>query len=166
MLNKKLTTANVTVKNDGNQQMVRVQQMKKAAGALSIDDVISSDITISRKLLFTSSCRGKSSRKHLKPTTGQPAASKSSPAQPVASSMHPVASFAYPVDMESSRKSRCSGELQSSRKDPDATIVSADDFALRTSRSSRSCWLRDWVCTRVVRSNLLVDPFEVEEGEM
>ncbi|KZV37776.1 clathrin assembly protein [Dorcoceras hygrometricum] len=30
--------------------MVRVQQMKKAAGALSIDDVISSDITISRKI--------------------------------------------------------------------------------------------------------------------
>ncbi|KZV23981.1 hypothetical protein F511_20902 [Dorcoceras hygrometricum] len=30
--------------------------MKKAAGALSIDDVISSDITISRKLLFTSRC--------------------------------------------------------------------------------------------------------------
>ncbi|KZV24624.1 hypothetical protein F511_36842 [Dorcoceras hygrometricum] len=86
--------------SDVNQQMVRVQQMKKAAGALSIDDVISSDITISRKLLFTSSCRGKSSRKHLKPTTGQPAASISSPAQPVASSMHPVASFAYPVDME------------------------------------------------------------------
>ncbi|KZT76541.1 glycerophosphodiester phosphodiesterase-like protein [Dorcoceras hygrometricum] len=52
---KKLTTANVTVKNDENQQMVRDQQMKKAAGALSIDDVISSDITISRKLLFTSS---------------------------------------------------------------------------------------------------------------
>ncbi|KZV13506.1 hypothetical protein F511_45331 [Dorcoceras hygrometricum] len=44
MLNK--TTENVTVKNDENQQMVRVQQMKKAAGALSIDDVISSDITI------------------------------------------------------------------------------------------------------------------------
>ncbi|KZV46695.1 hypothetical protein F511_36755 [Dorcoceras hygrometricum] len=101
---KKLSTANVTVKNDENQQMVRVQQMKKAAGALSIDDVISSDITISRNLLFTSSCRGKSSHKHLKPTTGQPAASISSPAQPVASSMHPVASFAYPVDMESSRK--------------------------------------------------------------
>ncbi|KZV38953.1 hypothetical protein F511_40683 [Dorcoceras hygrometricum] len=39
-----------------NQQMVRVQQMKKAAGALSIDDVISSDITISRKLMFTSRC--------------------------------------------------------------------------------------------------------------
>ncbi|KZV54662.1 phosphoprotein phosphatase [Dorcoceras hygrometricum] len=36
------------------QQMVRVQQMKKAAGALSIYDVISSDITISRKLLLTS----------------------------------------------------------------------------------------------------------------
>ncbi|KZV33242.1 hypothetical protein F511_43483 [Dorcoceras hygrometricum] len=36
------------------QQMVRVQQMKKTAGALSIDDVISSDITISRKLVFTS----------------------------------------------------------------------------------------------------------------
>ncbi|KZV15605.1 hypothetical protein F511_41177 [Dorcoceras hygrometricum] len=34
--------------------MVRVQQMKKAAGALSVDDVISSDITISRKQLFTS----------------------------------------------------------------------------------------------------------------
>ncbi|KZV21925.1 hypothetical protein F511_44742 [Dorcoceras hygrometricum] len=34
--------------------MVRVQQMKKTAGALSIDDVISSDITISRKLLLTS----------------------------------------------------------------------------------------------------------------
>ncbi|KZV36686.1 hypothetical protein F511_14789 [Dorcoceras hygrometricum] len=115
---KKLTTTNVTVKNDENQQMVRVQQMKKAARALSIDDVISSDITISRKLLFTSSCymeiaiakrcrlhnHGKSSRKHLKPTTGQPAASISSPAQPVASSMHPVASFAYPIDMESSRK--------------------------------------------------------------
>ncbi|KZV37804.1 hypothetical protein F511_24495 [Dorcoceras hygrometricum] len=55
MLNKKLTTANVTVKYDENQQMVRDLQMKKAAGALSIDDVISSDITISRKLLFTSS---------------------------------------------------------------------------------------------------------------
>ncbi|KZT75946.1 hypothetical protein F511_47029 [Dorcoceras hygrometricum] len=33
--------------------MVRVQQMKKAAGALSVDDVINSDITISRKQLFT-----------------------------------------------------------------------------------------------------------------
>ncbi|KZT76451.1 tRNA wybutosine-synthesizing protein 2/3/4 [Dorcoceras hygrometricum] len=56
MLNKKLTTANVTVKNDVvlNQQMVRVQQMMKAAGALSLDDVISSDITISRKPMFTS----------------------------------------------------------------------------------------------------------------
>ncbi|KZV33709.1 hypothetical protein F511_30684 [Dorcoceras hygrometricum] len=30
--------------------------MKKAAGALSIDDVISSDITTSRKLMFTSRC--------------------------------------------------------------------------------------------------------------
>ncbi|KZV38152.1 hypothetical protein F511_42054 [Dorcoceras hygrometricum] len=40
-----------------NQQMVRVQQMKKTAGALSIDDVISSDITISRKLLLTSRYR-------------------------------------------------------------------------------------------------------------
>ncbi|KZV13565.1 hypothetical protein F511_45273 [Dorcoceras hygrometricum] len=37
-----------------NQQMVRVQQMKKTAGALSMDDVISIDITISRKLLLTS----------------------------------------------------------------------------------------------------------------
>ncbi|KZV20753.1 ABC transporter G family member 28-like [Dorcoceras hygrometricum] len=31
-------------------------EMKKAAGALSVDDVISSDITISRKLMFTSRC--------------------------------------------------------------------------------------------------------------
>ncbi|KZV58093.1 divinyl chlorophyllide a 8-vinyl-reductase, chloroplastic-like [Dorcoceras hygrometricum] len=54
--------------------------------------------------------RGKSSRKHLKPTTGQPAASISSPAQPVASSMHPVASFAYPVDMVSRRKKSRSSE--------------------------------------------------------
>ncbi|KZV51991.1 hypothetical protein F511_11890 [Dorcoceras hygrometricum] len=37
-----------------NQQMVRVQQMKKTAGALSIYDVINSDITISMKLLLTS----------------------------------------------------------------------------------------------------------------
>ncbi|KZV38912.1 hypothetical protein F511_30476 [Dorcoceras hygrometricum] len=36
----------------------------------------------------------------------------------------------------------------------------------KTSRSSHSCWLWDWVCTQVVRSNLLVDPSEVEEGEM
>ncbi|KZV38922.1 hypothetical protein F511_41651 [Dorcoceras hygrometricum] len=54
--------------------------------------------------------RGKSSRKHLKPTTGQPAASISSPAQPVASSMHSVASFAYPVDMVSRRKKSKSSE--------------------------------------------------------
>ncbi|KZV06693.1 hypothetical protein F511_45825 [Dorcoceras hygrometricum] len=107
MLNKKLTTANVTVKNDGNQQMVRVQQMKrdqllckqalKQRESWISDDDINSDV-------ITTSSRGKSSRKHLKPTTGQPAASISSPAQPVASSMNPVASFAYPVDMESSRK--------------------------------------------------------------
>ncbi|KZV19960.1 hypothetical protein F511_30789 [Dorcoceras hygrometricum] len=36
-------------------------------------------------LITSSRNRGKSSRKHLKPTTGQPAASISSPAQPVAS---------------------------------------------------------------------------------
>ncbi|KZT76881.1 pentatricopeptide repeat-containing protein [Dorcoceras hygrometricum] len=49
MLNKKLTTANVTVKNDGNQQMVRVQQMKrdqlckeKAGSAMMTSAVMSS----------------------------------------------------------------------------------------------------------------------------
>ncbi|KZV06563.1 hypothetical protein F511_45955 [Dorcoceras hygrometricum] len=97
---KKLTTANVTVKNDENQQMVRVQQMKKAAGALIIDDVISSDITISRKLLFISSC----SRKISAGSYCTSSREQQRYIQPVASSMHPVASFAYPVDKESSRK--------------------------------------------------------------
>ncbi|KZV19631.1 hypothetical protein F511_17962 [Dorcoceras hygrometricum] len=106
MLNK--TTANVTVKNDENQQMVRVQQMKKAAGALSIDDVISSDITISRKLLFTSSCHKISAGSYCTSSREQQRY-----IQPVASSIHPVARlstsrklqrFVYPVDMESSRK--------------------------------------------------------------
>ncbi|KZT76985.1 hypothetical protein F511_45990 [Dorcoceras hygrometricum] len=82
MLNKKLTTANVTVKNDGNQQMVRVHQMKrdqllckqalKQRESWISDDDISSDV-------ITTSSREKSSRKHLKPTTGQPAASISLP---------------------------------------------------------------------------------------
>ncbi|KZV36567.1 hypothetical protein F511_23596 [Dorcoceras hygrometricum] len=61
MLNKKLKNnkrnseeGDVVLKNQ--QMMVRVQQMKKTAGALSIDDVISSDITISRNLMFTSIC--------------------------------------------------------------------------------------------------------------
>ncbi|KZV42887.1 hypothetical protein F511_44847 [Dorcoceras hygrometricum] len=98
MLNKKLTTANVTVKNDGNQQMVRVQQMKrdqllckkalKQRESWIIDDDISSDVITT------------SSRKHLKPTTGQPARHRLIPpaGQPDASNS------TSSLDKESSRK--------------------------------------------------------------
>ncbi|KZV57255.1 hypothetical protein F511_16053 [Dorcoceras hygrometricum] len=89
-----------------NQQMVRVQQM---ATVEWIQQKRKDKDSADGFALRTSS-RGKSSRKHLKPTTGQPAASISSPAQPVASSMHPVASFAYPVDMVSRRKKTRSSE--------------------------------------------------------
>ncbi|KZV41929.1 receptor-like protein kinase [Dorcoceras hygrometricum] len=59
MLNKKLTTANVTVKNDGNQQMVRVQQMKRdqllCKQALKQRESWISDDDISSDVITTSS---------------------------------------------------------------------------------------------------------------
>ncbi|KZV44999.1 hypothetical protein F511_25987 [Dorcoceras hygrometricum] len=88
-----------------NQQMVRVQQMatvewiqqkrkdKDSADgfALRTSRYFSQEESAVDTTSFDLPSLGKSSRKHLKPTTGQPAASISSPAQPVASSMHPVA---------------------------------------------------------------------------
>ncbi|KZV19240.1 hypothetical protein F511_20976 [Dorcoceras hygrometricum] len=95
-----------------NQQMVRVQQM---ATVEWIQQKCKDKDSADGFVLRTSS-RGKSSRKHLKQMTGQPAASISSPAQPVASSMHPVASFAYPVDM--SQRSRRNDNFSSGAKYP------------------------------------------------
>ncbi|KZV55368.1 shikimate O-hydroxycinnamoyltransferase-like [Dorcoceras hygrometricum] len=94
MLNKKLTTANVTVKNDGNQQMVRVQQKKrdqllckqalKQRESWISDDDISSDVITA------------SSRKIQSRATVDPVAS--------------IITIVYPVDMVSRRKKSQSSE--------------------------------------------------------
>ncbi|KZV37959.1 hypothetical protein F511_05442 [Dorcoceras hygrometricum] len=125
-----------------NQQMVRVQQMKRdqllckqalkqRESWISDDDISSDVITTSRfsrcfrakiqQVLFSRgiSSRGKSSRKHLKPTTGQPAASISLP--PAEASSRKLYASSRKLCVSSrhgiqSQESRCSGELQSRRK--------------------------------------------------
>ncbi|KZV55921.1 hypothetical protein F511_24815 [Dorcoceras hygrometricum] len=61
-------------------QLLRKQALKQRESWISDDDISSDVITISRReeidtTSFDLPSRGKSSRKHLKPTTGQPAAS-------------------------------------------------------------------------------------------
>ncbi|KZV52232.1 hypothetical protein F511_40988 [Dorcoceras hygrometricum] len=124
---KKLTTANVTVKNDGNQQMVRVQQMKrdqllckqalKQRESWISDDDISSDVITTSSNWYLEIAIAKRCRLHklirqrfafalkiqqmlfalITSSRKIPAAHPVVSYNEPAVAMNPVASFAYPV---------------------------------------------------------------------
>ncbi|KZV23609.1 hypothetical protein F511_24018 [Dorcoceras hygrometricum] len=106
-----------------------------------VEEEIQSQATVHQQLVhpdgfaLRTSSRGKSSRKHLKPTTGQPAASISSPAQPVASFAHPVASSMYQSQATAlCISSRDAVAMESSRKKADV-VESYNSVVKVTSRS-------------------------------
>ncbi|KZV52191.1 double-stranded RNA-binding protein 4 [Dorcoceras hygrometricum] len=114
----KLTTANVTVKNDGNQQMVRVQQMKrdqllckqalKQRESWISDDDISSDVITTSRYLVHADAREKRRRRG-----GNPVASYCSPADTVAryqqeATVYPDESFSVIFNHSRMHRKRCS----------------------------------------------------------
>ncbi|KZV51882.1 hypothetical protein F511_13566 [Dorcoceras hygrometricum] len=92
---------------------------------------------------------GKSSRKHLKPTTGQPAASISLPpaGQPDASNS------TSSLDMESNRKKADVVESYSPDARYPVTVFEASAVAQRIQRNQRSRWKNQWL--RLTRANCL-----------
>ncbi|KZV32702.1 hypothetical protein F511_19031 [Dorcoceras hygrometricum] len=114
-----------------NQQMVKVQQM---ATVEWIQQKRKDKDSADGFALRTSS-RGKSSRKHLKPTTGQPDASNSKSS---------LASFAYPVDKETAvaRSVVTKNEQQLSKQLLNNLLENIQPFDAINAQDGKNQWLK------------------------